>query len=45
MSAQPPAPAPIRRLTVPQIAARKGAEPIVALTASHVQFARILDAH
>jgi 3-methyl-2-oxobutanoate hydroxymethyltransferase len=36
---------PVRRLTVPQIAARKGTEPIVALTASHVQFARILDAH
>ncbi|WP_424967956.1 3-methyl-2-oxobutanoate hydroxymethyltransferase [Dinoroseobacter sp. S375] len=48
MSAQPqpetPS-APIRRITVPQIAARKGGEPIVALTASHVQFAQILDAH
>lgn len=48
MSAQPqpetPS-APIRRITVPQIAARKGGEPIVALTSSHVQFAQILDAH
>lgn len=41
MSAQ----APVRRITVPQIAARKGASPIVALTASHVQFAQILDPH
>lgn len=45
MSAQAPSSAPIRRLTVPQIAGRKGGDPIVALTASHVQFARILDAH
>lgn len=48
MSAQPqPATpsAPIRRITVPQIAARKGGAPIVALTASHVQFAQILDVH
>ncbi|WP_424976328.1 3-methyl-2-oxobutanoate hydroxymethyltransferase [Dinoroseobacter sp. S124A] len=48
MSAQPqpetPS-APIRRTTVPQIAARKGGEAIVALTASHVQFAQILDAY
>jgi len=36
---------PIRRQSVPQIAARKGGVPIVALTASHAQFARILDAH
>ncbi|MEM1078917.1 MAG: 3-methyl-2-oxobutanoate hydroxymethyltransferase [Pseudomonadota bacterium] len=43
---QPETPsAPIRRITVPQIAARKGGAPIVALTASHVQFAQILDAH
>lgn len=41
MSAQ----SPVRRITVPQIAARKGGEPVVALTASHVQFAQILDAH
>ncbi|MDJ0857507.1 MAG: 3-methyl-2-oxobutanoate hydroxymethyltransferase [Dinoroseobacter sp.] len=41
MSAQ----APVRRITVPLIAARKGGEPIVALTASHVQFAQILDAY
>ena len=37
--------APIRRLTVPQITARKGQEPLVMLTASHVQLAAILDRH
>ncbi|MFD1882949.1 3-methyl-2-oxobutanoate hydroxymethyltransferase [Paracoccus pacificus] len=37
--------APLRRMTVPQIAARKGAEPIVALTAYTAPMARIVDAH
>lgn len=45
MSAQ----APIRRITVPQIAARKGAqppaEPIVALTAYTAPMAALVDAH
>lgn len=51
MSAQPKTEAnassvaPVRRITVPQIAARKGGDPIVSLTASHVQFAQILDPH
>lgn len=41
MSAQ----APIRRITVPQITARKGAEPIVALTAYTAPMAALVDAH
>ena len=37
--------APIRRMTVPQIAARKGGEPIVSLTSYHAHTAAIVDAH
>ena len=36
---------PVRRLTAPDIAARKGAEPIVSLTAYHAHTAAIADAH
>ena len=35
----------IRRLTAPDIRARKGGEPIVALTSYHAHTARILDAY
>lgn len=35
----------IRRLTVPQIAARKGGEPIVSLTSYHAHTATIVDRH
>ncbi|WP_116131339.1 3-methyl-2-oxobutanoate hydroxymethyltransferase [Tropicimonas sp. IMCC34043] len=35
----------VRRITVPQIAARKGAVPIVALTAYHAPAAALVDAH
>ena len=35
----------IRRLTAPDIRARKGSEPIVALTSYHAHTARILDAY
>lgn len=41
MSAQ----APQRRVTAPDIRARKGGEPIVALTSYHAHTARILDEH
>ncbi|RMD87358.1 MAG: 3-methyl-2-oxobutanoate hydroxymethyltransferase [Alphaproteobacteria bacterium] len=34
-----------RRLTVPQIAGRKGGEPVVCLTAYSAPFARLLDPH
>src|SRR5499425_3623544 len=34
-----------RRLTAPDIRARKGGEPIVALTSYHAHTARILDEH
>src|ERR1700756_4833444 len=37
--------APQRRLTAPDIRARKGGEPIVALTSYHAHTARILDQH
>ncbi|MGR3793669.1 3-methyl-2-oxobutanoate hydroxymethyltransferase [Vannielia sp. SX4] len=37
--------APIRRMTVPQIAARKGGEPIVSLTSYHAHTAAIVDNH
>ncbi|MDR9485101.1 MULTISPECIES: 3-methyl-2-oxobutanoate hydroxymethyltransferase [Sediminimonas] len=37
--------ADIRRTTVPQITARKGGEPIVALTAYHAHTAAIVDRH
>ena len=36
---------PIRRITVPQITARKGGEPIVSLTAYHAHTAAIVDRH
>ena len=35
----------IRRLTAPDIHARKGGEPIVALTSYHAHTARIVDKH
>ena len=41
MSAQ----APVRRITVPQIAAAKGGTPVVALTAYSAPMARLVDAH
>ncbi|RMF08809.1 MAG: 3-methyl-2-oxobutanoate hydroxymethyltransferase, partial [Alphaproteobacteria bacterium] len=41
MSAQRPP----KRLTAPDIAARKGGEPIVSLTAYHAHTARLLDPH
>ncbi len=34
---------PVRRITVPQIAAKKGAEPIVSLTSYHAHTAAIVD--
>ncbi len=37
--------APIRRTTVPQIAARKGGDPIVSLTSYHAHTAAIVDKH
>ncbi len=36
---------PVRRVTVPQIAARKGGEPIVSLTSYHAHTAAIVDRH
>jgi 3-methyl-2-oxobutanoate hydroxymethyltransferase len=40
-----PTPAPMRRLTVPAIHARKGGEPIVMLTAYTARMAQLLDPH
>ena len=40
-----PTPAPMKRLTVPAIAARKGGEPLVMLTAYTVRVAQLLDPH
>lgn len=40
-----PTPAPMKRLTVPQIAARKGGPPIVMLTAYTARMAQLLDPH
>ena len=40
-----PTPAPMKRLTVPQIAARKGGAPIVMLTAYTARMAQLLDPH
>jgi 3-methyl-2-oxobutanoate hydroxymethyltransferase len=40
-----PLPEPVRRLTVPAIAARKGGEPVVMLTAYTARMAQILDKH
>ena len=35
----------VKRITAPQLAARKGGDPIVALTAYHAHTARIIDPH
>jgi len=40
-----PTPAPMKRLTAPAILARKGKEPIVALTAYTMRTAQLLDPH
>ena len=40
-----PTPAPMKRLTVPAIRARKGKEPLVMLTAYTARMAQLLDAH
>ncbi|HYZ48206.1 MAG TPA: 3-methyl-2-oxobutanoate hydroxymethyltransferase [Sphingomonas sp.] len=40
-----PTPAPMKRLTVPQIAARKSGEPLVMLTAYTARMAQLLDPH
>jgi 3-methyl-2-oxobutanoate hydroxymethyltransferase len=40
-----PSPAPMRRLTVPKIQAKKNAEPIVMLTAYTMRMAQLLDPH
>ncbi|MBB4153234.1 3-methyl-2-oxobutanoate hydroxymethyltransferase [Sphingomonas jinjuensis] len=40
-----PTPAPLKRLTVPAIQARKGGEPIVMLTAYTARMAQLLDPH
>ncbi len=40
-----PSPAPMKRLTAPAIQARKGKEPIVALTAYTMRMAQLLDPH
>jgi 3-methyl-2-oxobutanoate hydroxymethyltransferase len=40
-----PTPAPLKRLTVPAIRKRKGAEPLVMLTAYTVRTAQLLDPH
>jgi 3-methyl-2-oxobutanoate hydroxymethyltransferase len=40
-----PTPAPMKRLTVPQIQRRKGGEPIVMLTAYTARMAQLLDPH
>ena len=40
-----PTPAPMKRLTVPGIAARKGGVPLVMLTAYTARMAQLLDAH
>jgi 3-methyl-2-oxobutanoate hydroxymethyltransferase len=40
-----PTPAPMRRLTVPKIQAKKGGEPIVMLTAYTARMAQLLDPH
>lgn len=44
-SPAPAMPAPLRRRTVPEIAARKGGEPIVCLTAYTAPVAGLLDPH
>ena len=40
-----PVPEPVRRLTVPAIARRKGGEPVVMLTAYTARMAQLLDRH
>ncbi|MGQ3672317.1 3-methyl-2-oxobutanoate hydroxymethyltransferase [Xanthobacter sp. TB0136] len=37
--------APVRRITAPQIRARKGGDPIVSLTSYHAHTARLMDDH
>ncbi|MBU3078703.1 3-methyl-2-oxobutanoate hydroxymethyltransferase [Sphingomonas quercus] len=40
-----PTPAPMKRVTVPSVRARKGGEPLVVLTAYTVRHAQLLDPH
>ena len=40
-----PTPAPMKRITVPAVRARKGGEPLVMLTAYTVRMAQLLDPH
>jgi 3-methyl-2-oxobutanoate hydroxymethyltransferase len=40
-----PTPAPMKRITVPSVRARKGGEPLVMLTAYTVRMAQLLDPH
>ena len=40
-----PTPAPMKRLTVPAVRARKGGEPLVMLTAYTVRMAQLMDPH
>ena len=40
-----PTPAPMKRLTVPGVRARKGGEPLVMLTAYTVRMAQLMDSH
>jgi 3-methyl-2-oxobutanoate hydroxymethyltransferase len=40
-----PTPAPMKRMTVPQIQARKGKDPVVMLTAYTARMAQLLDQH
>jgi 3-methyl-2-oxobutanoate hydroxymethyltransferase len=40
-----PTPAPMKRVTVPAVRARKGGEPLVMLTAYDVRMAQLLDPH
>ena len=40
-----PTPAPLKRLTIPAVRARKGGEPLVMLTAYTVRMAQLLDPH
>jgi 3-methyl-2-oxobutanoate hydroxymethyltransferase len=40
-----PTPAPMKRLTVPSVRARKGGQPLVMLTAYTVRMAQLLDPH
>src|SRR3954453_10968839 len=40
-----PTPAPMKRLTIPAVRARKGKDPLVMLTAYTVRMAQLLDPH